>query len=62
MSGEEGLNELIHEVEAIERQLDERVKELSDERVKQRRLPGDLAAVLLIEPPQPGVLAPGLGS
>jgi hypothetical protein len=62
MSGEEGLNELIQEVEAIERQLDERVKELADEQVKQRRLPGDLAVVLPIEPPQPGALAPGLGS
>jgi hypothetical protein len=62
MSGEEDLNELIHEVEMIERQLDERIKELAEEQVKQRRLPGDLAAVLPIEPPQPGALAPGLGS
>jgi hypothetical protein len=62
MSGEEGLNELIHEMEAIERQLDERVKELAKERVRQRRSPGDLAAVLPVEPPQPGALAPGLGS
>jgi hypothetical protein len=62
MTGAEGLKEVIYKVEEIEHRLDDRVRELEKEQEMQRHLPGDLSAVVPLEPPQTGSVAPELGS
>jgi hypothetical protein len=64
MTGEEGLNEVIHDVERIEHQLDEVIDELKHEQDAQRHLPGDegLSRVFPADPPNPSRRAPELGS
>jgi hypothetical protein len=51
MTHEEELQEVIHEVEEIEHQLDERMKVLEWDLDLQRHLPGDLSSVFEVEPP-----------
>ncbi len=64
MSGEDELREVIHDVERIEHQLDERIDELRGEQDAQRHLPGDegMSRVFPADPPTPGKRAPELGS